>query len=172
MVVINYEVVAAATRTPARIVGDGRKTARTLIEKQSRRRNAATAGESQIPIDAETEQCLEKAGYTLDDVVTAGETVEVRRTANLHTGGTIDDATHQMHASLRQVAEQAAKHLETPVVGLDFMLPSIDSSDYVILEANERPGLANHEPRPTAQKFVDLLFPLSVPVATVASIQE
>ncbi len=172
VVVINYEVVAAATRTPARIVGDGRKTARTLIEKQSRRRNAATAGESQIPIDAETEQCLEKAGYTLDDVVTAGETVEVRRTANLHTGGTIDDATHQMHASLRQVAEQAAKHLETPVVGLDFMLPSIDSSDYVILEANERPGLANHEPRPTAQKFVDLLFPLSVPVATVASIQE
>jgi hypothetical protein len=27
------------------------------------------------------------------------------------------------------------------------------------LEANERPGLANHEPQPTAARFVDLLFP-------------
>jgi hypothetical protein len=29
----------------------------------------------------------------------------------------------------------------------------------VVIEANERPGLANHEPQPTAQAFVDLLFP-------------
>jgi hypothetical protein len=29
----------------------------------------------------------------------------------------------------------------------------------VIIEANERPGLANHEPQPTAERFVDLLFP-------------
>ena len=28
-----------------------------------------------------------------------------------------------------------------------------------VFEANERPGLANHEPQPTAQRFVDLLFP-------------
>jgi hypothetical protein len=33
--------------------------------------------------------------------------------------------------------------------------------DYVFIEANERPGLANHEPQPTAEKFLDLLFPLS-----------
>ncbi len=26
-------------------------------------------------------------------------------------------------------------------------------------EANERPGLANHEPQPTAARFLDLLFP-------------
>ena len=26
-----------------------------------------------------------------------------------------------------------------------------------IIEANERPGLANHEPQPTAEKFIDLL---------------
>jgi hypothetical protein len=33
----------------------------------------------------------------------------------------------------------------------------------VFIEANERPGLANHEPQPTAERFVDLLFPMSVP---------
>jgi hypothetical protein len=29
----------------------------------------------------------------------------------------------------------------------------------VFIEANERPGLANHEPQPTAARFVDFLFP-------------
>jgi hypothetical protein len=29
----------------------------------------------------------------------------------------------------------------------------------VFIEANERPGLANHEPQPTAQAFIDFLFP-------------
>jgi hypothetical protein len=35
----------------------------------------------------------------------------------------------------------------------------VEGPDYVIIEANERPGLANHEPQPTAERFVDLLFP-------------
>jgi hypothetical protein len=34
-----------------------------------------------------------------------------------------------------------------------------DGPDGVFIEANERPGLANHEPQPTAERFVDLLFP-------------
>jgi hypothetical protein len=29
----------------------------------------------------------------------------------------------------------------------------------VFIEANERPGLANHEPQPVPERFVDLLFP-------------
>ena len=36
---------------------------------------------------------------------------------------------------------------------------------YAFIEANERPGLANHEPQPTAERFVDLLFALSIPTA-------
>jgi len=37
----------------------------------------------------------------------------------------------------------------------------VTGSEYVIIEANERPGLANHQPQPTAEKFVDFLFPHS-----------
>ena len=39
------------------------------------------------------------------------------------------------------------------------LVPAVDRPEYVMIEANERPGLANHEPRPTAEAFVDLLFP-------------
>jgi D-alanine-D-alanine ligase-like ATP-grasp enzyme len=46
-----------------------------------------------------------------------------------------------------------------PVVGLDLMVPDVDGPEYVMVEANERPGLANHEPQPTAERFIDFLFP-------------
>ncbi|TVR63245.1 MAG: N-acetylglutaminylglutamine synthetase [Candidatus Competibacteraceae bacterium] len=161
VIVIGYQTVAAATRRPAEITGDGSRTIRTLIEKQSRRRQAATGGESQIPLDAETWRCIEAAGYTPNSVLPAGQRLPVRKTANLHTGGTIHDATEQLHPQLREVAEQAARALEIPVVGLDFMVPDLAGERYAIIEANERPGLANHEPQPTAQRFVDLLFPHS-----------
>ncbi len=49
--------------------------------------------------------------------------------------------------------------LDLPVTGLDFLVPDVEGPDYVFIEANERPGLANHEPQPTAQRFLDLLFP-------------
>lgn len=159
IVVINHRVVAAAIRRPASVVGDGSATIAELIEKQSRRRAAATGGESRIPVDAETERCLAADGLSLSDVLPFGVERAVRRTANLHTGGTIHDVTDQLHPSLRAVAEQASRVLDIPVTGLDFLVPAVDGPDYVIIEANERPGLANHEPQPTAQRFVDLLFP-------------
>lgn len=161
VVVINNEVVAAAIRKPATIIGNGTHTAKVLIEKQSRRRSAATQGESRIPLDDETYSCLERAGYDLNDVVPAGEEVIVRGTANLHTGGTMHDVTDQLHPALADVCIKAAQCLEIPVVGMDLIVKSAAEPDYVILEANERPGLANHEPQPTAQRFIDLLFPLS-----------
>jgi D-alanine-D-alanine ligase-like ATP-grasp enzyme len=88
-----------------------------------------------------------------------GRQILVRKTANLHTGGTIHDVTGQLHPVLRDTAEAAARALRIPVVGLDFLVPAPDAPDYVIIEANERPGLANHEPQPTAQRFIDLVFP-------------
>jgi GNAT-family acetyltransferase (TIGR03103 family) len=159
VVVIGYRVVAAAIRKPAEIVGDGTSTVAKLIERQSARRAAATGGESKIPVDSETERCLAGQGLTYDSVLDEGQAVKVRKTANLHTGGTIHDVTAELHPSLRDAAEAAARSLRVPVVGLDFLVPSPDSDKFVIIEANERPGLANHEPQPTAQRFIDLLFP-------------
>jgi D-alanine-D-alanine ligase-like ATP-grasp enzyme len=83
----------------------------------------------------------------------------VRKTANLHTGGTIHDVTSRLSLPLCRAAVEAARALDIPVVGLDFLVPSPEGQEYVIVEANERPGLANHEPQPTAERFIDLLFP-------------
>ncbi len=162
IIVIDYRVVAAAIRRPPEVVGDAEHSIRDLVERQSRRRQAATGGESSIPLDAETERCLAEAGHRLDDVLPLGKTLTVRKAANLHTGGTIHDVTDELHPHLVEVAKRAAEVLDIPVVGLDLMVPSVLKPEYWIIEANERPGLANHEPQPTAQRFLDLLFPQTV----------
>jgi D-alanine-D-alanine ligase-like ATP-grasp enzyme len=53
----------------------------------------------------------------------------------------------------------ASEALDIPVTGLDLIVPSPSDPQGVFIEANERPGLANHEPQPTAERFIDLLFP-------------
>lgn len=161
VLVIGYEVVAAAIRRPAEVVGDGRHSIGALIETQSRRRQAATGGESRIPLDRETHRTLRAAGFDYDSVLPEGQRLAVRRTANLHTGGTLEDVTEQLHPALADAAIRAARCLEMPVVGIDLLVPGADQADYVFIEANERPGLANHEPQPTAERFIDLLFPLT-----------
>lgn len=163
ILVIGFEVVAAAIRRPAEIIGDGQHSIGALIEARSRRRQAATGGESKIPLDQETQRTLHAAGYDYNSVLAAGERLFVRRTANLHTGGTLEDVTGILHPTLADAAIRAARALDIPVVGLDLMVPAADQPEYVFIEANERAGLANHEPQPTAERFVDLLFPHSQP---------
>ncbi len=165
IIVINYKLVAAAIRKPATVTGDGQHTIRALIERQSRRRAAATGGESQIPLDSETERTVEQAGYDFDTVLDAGKELEVRKTANLHTGGTLHDVTGILHRQLADAAIAAARAINIPVTGIDLMVKSPTEPDYAFIEANERPGLANHEPQPTAERFIDLLFPLTVSAA-------
>ncbi|HEY5701584.1 MAG TPA: N-acetylglutaminylglutamine synthetase, partial [Gammaproteobacteria bacterium] len=121
IVVIGFEMVAAAVRRPPQVVGDGRHSVSDLIEKQSRRRQAATGGESVIPLDEETRRCVRDTGFAFDDVPDPGVVLTVRKTANLHTGGTIHDVTDRLHPALASAAVRAARALDIPVVGLDFL---------------------------------------------------
>lgn len=162
IIVIKGEVVAAAVRRPPIVIGTGTHTIEQLIERLSRRRAASTSGESRIPLDAETRRCVHLSGYTLEEVLPAGVRLQVRKTANLHTGGVIVDVTDQLSAVIARSAVRAAQVLEIPVVGLDLIVPDVSGEKHVFIEANERPGLANHEPQPTAEKFIDFLFPQTI----------
>jgi GNAT-family acetyltransferase (TIGR03103 family) len=159
MIVMDCELVAAAVRKPPQVVGNGEQRIAELIVAQSRKRAAETSGEARIPLDEETRRCVRDGGYELDDILPRGITLQVRRAANVHTGGTIHDVTEQVSHELIDAACHAARALTIPVVGLDMIVPRLNGDKYWIIEANERPGLANHEPQPTAARFVDTLFP-------------
>jgi GNAT-family acetyltransferase (TIGR03103 family) len=159
LVVIDGRVVAAALRLPPEVIGTGDHSVRELILAASRRRSAATGGESRIPVDEVTEATIAEAGWKLDDVLPEGTRLCVRHTANLHQGGTIHDVTSQVNAELCRVGVAAADAIGIPVTGIDLLVPDVAGEDYAFIEANERPGLANHEPQPTAAAFIDYLFP-------------
>jgi GNAT-family acetyltransferase (TIGR03103 family) len=159
LVVIDGRVVAAALRLPPEVIGTGEHTVRDLIVGESRRRSAATGGESRIPLDAVTEATVGEYGWKLDDVLPQGMRLRVRHTANLHQGGTIHDVTPNVNQELCRVAVAAAEAIGIPVTGIDLLVPDVTGQEYAFIEANERPGLANHEPQPTAAAFVDYLFP-------------
>ncbi|MCV7412627.1 GNAT family acetyltransferase [Mycobacterium florentinum] len=172
LVVIDGRVVAAALRVPPEIIGTGEHTVRDLIAAESRRRSAATGGESRIPLDDLTESTVRDAGWMLDDVLPEGIRLRVRRTANLHQGATIHDVTAQVHPDLCRVGVAAAEAIGIPVTGIDLLVPDITGVEYAFIEANERPGLANHEPQPTATAFIDFLFPGQQGVPTAWSPEE
>jgi D-alanine-D-alanine ligase-like ATP-grasp enzyme len=165
IILIGFKFVAAAVRRPARVVGNGEHSVAQLIEKYNRRRMAATGGESRVPDDEETLRCIASAGFGLEDILPDGQALVLRKTANLHTGGTIHDVTGNIHPGLIEASEKAAVALNIPVTGLDLCVPDLVAPHYFIIEANERPGLANHEPQPVPERFVDFLFPETIAAA-------
>ena len=159
LVVIDGKVVAAALRKPAEIIGTGHHSVRELIEAQSRRRAPRPAANPASPSTRSPRRRSKEAGWSFDDVLPEGGLLRVRRTANLHQGGTIHDVTAKVNPHLCEVAVTAAEAIGIPVTGIDLLVPDVTGPEYVFIEANERPGLANHEPQPTAKAFVDYLFP-------------
>jgi GNAT-family acetyltransferase (TIGR03103 family) len=159
VVVIDDAVVAASVRRPATVVGNGTDDVATLISELSAEREARTAGASRVPLDDATEAVVAAAGHTFESVLPPGEPLTVRRTANLHTGGTMHDVTDSLHPAIAAAAVAATRAIGIPVAGVDLIVPDPSGEDFTIIEVNEQPGLANHEPRPTVERFVDLLFP-------------
>lgn len=159
IIVIDYKFTAAIERIPARVVGNGINTVQQLIDDRNKTLQQETDGESQITVNEGTVQILEEQGLHLKSIVSEGQVVPVCHLANFHSGGTIKDVTSHLSPVLKNVSENAARTIGIPVVGLDFLVPDFSGDKYVIIEANERPGLANHEPQPTAERFIDFLFP-------------
>lgn len=166
VVVIDGQVVAAAVRRPPSVTGTGTQPLGELIAELNRVRTATTGANTVVPLDEITRATVGVAGFaSLDQVVPAGLVLVVRGTANVHTGGTIVDVTDLLHDDLGEMAVAAARAVDLPVAGVDLLITAVDAPDAVVIEVNEQPGLANHEPRPTAQRFVDLLFPETVRAA-------
>ncbi len=150
IVVIGGEVVAASERRPPpghrRRATDGGR-ARRRARRGPRARDARRGGSA---LDDLTRDVVAAAGHSLDDVLPDGVELMVRRTANVHTGGTIDDVTDELHPELGAVAVRAAAALDIPVVGLDLIVPSPGGTEYVIIEAQRAAG--TRQPRAEADR--------------------
>ena len=172
LLVINNVLVAAAKRTPANVVGDGKSTIKELVEevnKDPRRGYGHENVLTKITINDLTKTIIAAKGYTEDSVPKEGEIVILKDTANLSTGGTAEDVTDIVHPSNVSMAERISKIIDLDICGIDIMTTDIskplEETGGAVLEVNAGPGFRMHLapttglPRNVAAPVVDKLFP-------------
>ena len=176
VLVINNEVVAAAQRVPAHVIGNGKNNIKELIDitnEDPRRGYGHENVLTEITIDKSTERLVENAGYTLESILPEKETLYLKSTANLSTGGTSVDVTDLMHPENVFLAERISRVIGLDICGIDIMAPNLTQSlkenGGVILEVNAAPGFRMHLapseglPRNVAAPVIDMLYPPGKP---------
>lgn len=172
LLVINYKLVAAAKRTPAQVIGDGKSTIQELIDvinSDERRGYGHEKVLTAIKVDAMTEGILEANQLTVDSVLEAGRVLNLKDTANLSTGGTATDMTDVVHPYNIFMAERIAKVIGLDICGIDVMTSDISKplteTGGAVLEVNAGPGFRMHLaptnglPRNVAAPVIDMLYP-------------
>lgn len=172
ILVINNRLVAAAKRTPAHVIGDGKSNLQQLIDKVNsdpRRGYGHEKVLTQITINDLTKSIIASYGYTLETVPKEGERVILKDTANLSTGGTSEDVTDMVHPANVFMAERISKIIDLDICGIDVMTTDIskplEETRGAVLEVNAGPGFRMHLapseglPRNVAADVVDMLFP-------------
>ncbi|MEZ4816573.1 MAG: cyanophycin synthetase [Flavobacteriaceae bacterium] len=172
LLVINFKLVAAALRTPAHVIGDGKSTVQELIDivnSDPRRGYGHENVLTQITVNELTQNIIKDAGYTLDSVIAKDEMLILKDTANLSTGGTAEDVTDIMHPDNVEMAERISRIIDLDICGIDVMTTDISKplqeTGGAVLEVNAGPGFRMHLaptsglPRNVAAPVVDKLFP-------------
>lgn len=185
LLVIDYKLVAAAKRTPAHVVGDGKSTIQKLIDQVNsdpRRGYGHEKVLTQIDVNDLTLSILKEAGKTLDSVLKKGEVFNLKDTANLSTGGTAEDVTDVVHPYNVFMAERIARIIDLDICGIDIMTTDIGKplpeTGGAVLEVNAGPGFRMHLapaeglPRNVAGHVMDMLYPPGstsrIPIVAVA----
>lgn len=176
VLIIDNKLVAAAKREPAHVKGDGKQTIQHLIEETNKDPRRGYGHENvltQIDVDRDTIDLLEKLNYTLETVPKKGEIVYLKSTANLSTGGTSIDVTDMMHPENIFLCERISRVIGLDICGIDIMAENLTQplkeNGGCILEVNAAPGFRMHLepseglPRNVAAPVIDMLYPPGKP---------
>jgi len=184
MLVVNKQLVAVAKRVPGHVVGNGKHSIAELVEQVNSDPRRGIGHEkvlTNLELDKQANRLMEEAGYTADSVLPDAETLYLRTTANLSTGGTAIDMTDVVHPDNKDMAERAIKAVGLDVGGVDFLIDDITHSykeiGGAIVEVNAAPGFRMHvapsegTPRDVSGNVMDMLFPVGsknrIPIAAI-----
>ncbi|MEV4518068.1 cyanophycin synthetase [Dactylosporangium sp. NPDC049525] len=180
VLIVGGQVVAAAERVAAHVVGDGATDVAGLIARANedpRRGVGHARALTRLTVDdvARTllhRQCLDVAAVPAD-----GQIVRLRENANLSTGGTSVDVTDLVHSSVADLCRRVAAIVGLDIAGIDLRLPSIAeplpptgvATGGGVIEVNAAPGLRMHlDPsdgtaRDVGAAVVEALYPAGTP---------
>ncbi len=172
ILLINFKFVAAARRTPAMVIGNGKSTIQELIDhvnSDSRRGYGHEKVLTAIKVDESTLIILKEKELTLESILPDGKILHLKATANLSTGGTSTDVTDQVHPFNVFMCERIARIVGLDICGVDIMTNDISRPIHddggAVLEVNAAPGFRMHIapteglPRNVAEPVIDMLYP-------------
>jgi cyanophycin synthetase len=157
VLVVAGEVVAAAERVAAHVVGDGEHTVAELIEAANadpRRGPGHARVLTVLRVDDTARDVLRRQDCTLGTVPMAGQEVWLRDNANLSTGGTSRDVTDRVHPDVARLCLRVAALVGLDIAGIDLRLADIaeplppaggpGTATGGVIEVNAVPGLRMH----------------------------
>ncbi len=151
MLVVKGQLIMCTQRIPGCITGDGVQTVKQLIDqtnKDPRRSNNKRSMLIALSLDDEALTCLSEQALTPDSIPSENQSVPLRRTANISTGGTAIDFSDKVHPDNKALAERAARIIGLDIAGVDFLCPDITRSWHevggAICEINAQPGFRPH----------------------------
>jgi len=147
---LDGELLDTLRRTKPRVTGDGHSTIETLIFRESQRRVEAEGPSGLKPfiVDLDCLFAIEHAGYRLDSVLQAGESIVVKSATNYNGPEETEAMPEQAVFAIVEPARRAAAALGVRLAGVDVVttdpaLP-LHQTGGVILEVNAVPGLTHH----------------------------
>lgn len=169
---VNNQLVAAAERIPAYIIGDGTHTVEELVglaNQNPLRGEGHDKPLTNISLDAISLLVLEKQQLTPSLVPEAKRIVKIKETANISTGGTAVDVTASVHPENVRLAQRIAQMIGLDIMGMDIIAKDIgkpiDDKNGAIIEINAAPGIRMHhypsagQARDVGGEIMDYLFP-------------
>lgn len=172
LLMVDGKLAAAAKRTPAHVVGDGKSSVQELINEINRDSKRGEGHENvltKIVVGPAVKSILSQKGYTLNSVLKSDEALHLDYAANLSKGGTAEDVTDWVHPDVVKIASRVSKIIGLDICGIDLMAPTLSKplaeTGGVVLEVNAAPGFRMHlspssgSPRNVASPVIDMLFP-------------
>ncbi len=172
LTVIDGKLIAAARRVPAHVIGDGQQSIAELIAAENARRatwdSPYAAWVQRLVLDEDMRGMLARQGLTPESTPEAGQRIALRTAGNFSLGGTAEDVTDEVHPSVVEVMERAARCLGLDMAGVDLLSPDITadirSVTCAVNEVNNFPSPRAHyitptPPRDVAGAIIDHLFP-------------
>lgn len=160
---VNGELMGFYRACAPAVVGDGESTIEQLILEKDKNRPDRV---EQVLINDELKSHVERAGFTLDEILPVGINLPLTHRTGRLFGGTTREMLSLLHPSFIPFLEKAARVVDLPVVGFDCIVPDptedANAQKWGIIECNTLPFIDLHyyalegKPKNIAGKIWDL----------------
>ena len=142
ILVLGGRFLACCERVHPHIIGDGKKSIKTLLRQPTAQFNS-----KKFKLDWEFDRCLNQQKLTLSSIPKPQQKIFLRRNANIATGAISINRTQELCPAFKKIAINCAKIFNMQIAGIDLMTsdPSNPKADYRIIEINSLPDFFIHD---------------------------